>query len=68
MSTLLGILAFLGCLDLIIFIVHARGRASDFTSWMCWLFGKIEVPMFIGFILKLVDVGLIILFINSLFK
>ena len=55
-------------MDFIILIVHARGQVLDFTSWMCWLFGKIEVPMFIGFILKLVDVGLIIIFINSLFK
>lgn len=68
MTTLLGILAFLGCLDLIIFIINGRGRASDFTSWLCYLCGIIPVPMFIGFIVKMADVGLIILFINSLFK
>ena len=66
MNIFLGILAILGCIDLIVFIINARGRASDFTSWMCYIFGIIPVPMFVGFIVKLVDIGVVVLFLSML--
>ena len=68
-TVIFGIIAFVCFLDLLFFIKTIRGGSgSDITEWLCYpFFGLIPLNMFVAIIVRLLEAGMVFLFIGSLF-
>lgn len=68
-TVIFGIIALVCLLDLLFFIKTIRGGSgANITEWLCYpLFGLIPLKMSVAIIVRLLEAGMVFLFIGSLF-